>query len=228
MSEEKKQGLEFAESIDKAEAYVHENKKSLSIIGIAIVAVILAYFGYNQFIVKPQEENAQNDMFIAEQYFAKDSFALAISGDGSYPGFQEIIENYSSAPSGNLAQYYLGMSLLHKGEFENAIEALKNYDAEDDITGALALGGIAGAYLELNQIDEAISYFKKAADWDENNYTKPLFLMKTAFAYELKKDYSAAVDIYNRIKQDYPLSTEARDIEKYIGRASALGGISTE
>ncbi len=226
MSEEKKHGIEIAESIDKAEAYVHENKKSLSIIGGAIVAVILAYFGYNQFIVKPQEENAQNDMFIAEQYFAQDSFALAINGDGSYPGFKEIIENYSSAPSGNLAQYYLGMSLLQKGEYDNAIEALKNYDAEDDITGALALGGIGGAYVELKQLDEAYTYFKKAADWDENNFTRPMFLMKMAMVQEQKKDYTGAIEIYNQIKQDYPQSTEARDIEKYIGRATALGGIN--
>lgn len=228
MSEEKNHGIEIGESIGKAEAYVHENKKSLSIIGGAIVAVILAYFGYNQFIVKPQEENASNDMFYAEQYFAQDSFALAINGDGSYPGFQEIIDNYSSAPSGNLAQYYLGMSLLQKGEYENAIEALKNYDAEDDITGALALGGIAGAYMELNQLDEALSYFKKAADWDNNNFTQPLFLMKMAFVNEQKKDYAAAIAIYNQIKKDFPMSTEARDIEKYIGRASALGGINPE
>jgi len=226
MSEEKKQGIEIGESIDKAEAYVHENKKSLSIIGGVIVAVILAYFGYNQFIVKPQEENAQNDMFFAEQYFAQDSFALAINGDGSYPGFQEIVENYSSAPSGNLAQYYLGMSLLHKGEYENAIEALKNYDAEDDITGALALGGIAGAYVELNQLDDALSFYKKAADWDENNFSKPLFLMRIGMVNEQKKDYAAAIAVYNQIKQDYPMSTEARDIDKYIGRASALGGIN--
>lgn len=72
----------------------------------------LAYFGYTQFIVKPQEENAQQEMFMAEQYFGQDSAALAINGDGSYPGFQEIIDNYSSAPSGNLANYYLGMSSL--------------------------------------------------------------------------------------------------------------------
>lgn len=224
MSEEKKQGIEIAETIDKAESYVHDNKKSLGIIGGAIVAVILAYFGYTQFIVKPQEASAQEDMFVAEQYFGQDSINLAITGDGSYPGFEEIVNNYGSSPSGNLAQYYLGMSLLKKGEYEKAIDALKNYDAEDDITGALALGGIAGAYLELGNAEDALTYYKKAADWDENNFTKPLFLMRTAFVYEQKKDYKSAIEIYEQIKKDYPFSTEARDIEKYIGRATAMSG----
>lgn len=224
MSDDKNTGLDVAESIDKAESYIHDNKKSLGIIGGALVAVVLAYFGYTQFIVKPQEENAQQEMFMAEQYFGQDSVALAINGDGSYPGFQEIIDNYSSAPSGNLANYYLGMSLLKKGDYEKAIEALKNYDAEDDITGALALGGIASAHLELNQLDESLNYFKKAADWDDNNFTRPLFLMRQAFVYEKKNDYQSAIDIYNQIKNDFPFSSEARDIEKYIGRAEASIG----
>jgi tetratricopeptide (TPR) repeat protein len=224
MSDDKNTGLDVAESIDKAESYIHDNKKSLGIIGGALVAVVLAYFGYTQFIVKPQEENAQQEMFMAEQYFGQDSAALAINGDGSYPGFQEIIENYSSAPSGNLANYYLGMSLLKKGDYEKAIEALKNYDAEDDITGALALGGIASAHLELNQLDESLNFFKKAADWDDNNFTRPLFMMRQAFVYEKKNDYQSAIDIYNQIKNDFPFSSEARDIEKYIGRAEASLG----
>lgn len=221
MSTDNKQGFEIAESIDKVEHYVHDNKKSLSIIGGTILLVVLGYFGYNQFIVKPQEEAAREDMFMAEQYFGMDSINLAIAGDGSYPGFEEIVENYGSSPSGNLAQYYLGMSYLKKGEYEKAIESLKNYDAEDDITGALALGAIGGAYMELGNLDESISFYKKASGWDANNFTCPLFLKKTAFAYEQKKDFTAALDLYNQIKKDYPMSTEARDIEKYIGRAES-------
>ena len=101
---------------------------------------------------------------------------------------------------------------------------MKNYDAEDDITGALALGGIASAHLELNQLDESLNFFKKAADWDDNNFTRPLFMMRQAFVYEKKNDYQSAIDIYNQIKNDFPFSSEARDIEKYIGRAEASLG----
>ena len=222
MAQVKEDNIDISEKIGKAEKYVAENKKSLSIIGGAVIAVIAVYIGYRQFVVKPQEENAQKEMYVAEQYFSKDSVNLAIKGDGSFPGFEEITESYGSSKSGNLAQYYLGISLLKKGEYENAIEALKAYDAEDDITGALALGGIGSAHLELGHHDEALDYFKKAADWDENNFTVPLFLMKAALVYDLKKDYKSSLDIYNRIKTDYPNSTEARDIDKYIGRAESL------
>lgn len=226
MSDEKKQGIEISESISKAENYVHENKKSLTIIGGAIVALIGAYFGYNYFIVNPQEQSAQEEMFVAEQYFGQDSINQAVSGDGSFPGFEDIIDSYGSTPSGNLSRYYLGMSYLKKGEYEKAIEALKSYDAEDHIVGALALGGIAGAYAELGDKEEALSYYKKAVDWDENVFTKPLFLFKQANLLEQMNDHAKAVALYEQIKSDYPFSTEARDIEKYIGRATAAGGLN--
>lgn len=224
MTQLKEDNIDISEKIGKAERYVTDNKKSFTIIGGAIVGVIAVYFGYQQFIVKPQEENARKEMYVAEQYFSKDSMNLAINGDGSFPGFKEITENYGSSQSGNLAQYYLGMSYLKKGEYDKAIETLKAYDAEDDVTGALALGGIAGAQLELGHLDEALDYYKKAADWDENNFTRPIFLMKSAMVYELKKDYKSSLDIYKQVKAEFPNSNDARDIDKYIGRAEALSG----
>lgn len=224
MAEVKGETIDLSEGVHKAEQYVKENKKSLSIIGGAAVAIVAAYLGYQQFIVKPQEVNAQKEMFAAERYFGQDSINLAIKGDGSFPGFVEIVDNYGSSQSGNLAKYYLGMSYLKKGEFENAIKSLSDYDAEDDVTGALALGGIASAHLELGETDDALKYYKKAADWDENNFTRPIFLMKTAMVYEMQKNYKDALSIYQEIKKDFPNSSEARDADKYIGRAEALSG----
>ena len=217
MSQLKEESIDIGEKLGKAEKYVGDNKRSLTIISGAIIAVLGIYFGYRQFVVNPQEENAQKEMYVAERYFSRDSINLAIKGDGSFPGFKDITENYGSSQSGNLAQYYLGMSYLKKGEYENAIEALKAYDAEDDVTGALALGGIAAANWELGRTDEALTYYKKAADWDENSFTKPIFMMKTALIYFLNKDYKSSLSLYQQIKKDYPSSTEAREADKYIG-----------
>jgi tetratricopeptide (TPR) repeat protein len=216
--------LEFNESVNKAEGYLHENRKSISIIGGGILLVILGYFAYTNFIVKPQEENAQKEMFMAERYFQQDSIDKAINGDGQFPGFIEIIDNYGSSNSANLAHYYLGMSYMKKGEWENAIEYLSGYDAEDDITGALALGAIGDAHMELGDKDEALKFYMKAIDYDKNQFTSAIFLMKAATVKELNNDYKGAAELYERIKKDYPQSTEARDIERYLARAHALAG----
>jgi len=210
------------ETISKTEGYIQENKKSISIIGGAILIVILGYFGYTNFIVKPQEESANREMFMAERYFQLDSVDKAINGDGQYPGFIEIIDNYGSSNSANLAQYYLGMCYMKKGEWDNAIEHLSSYDAEDDVTGALALGAIGDAHLEKKENEEALKFYMKAIDWDDNQFTAPYFLMKAAMAKELITDFKGAADLYERIKKDYPQSTEARDVDKYISRAQTL------
>ena len=62
MTKEKEENIDLGEKLSKAEHYVSDNRKSLSIIGGAIVAVLAIYFGYRQFIVKPQEENAQKEI----------------------------------------------------------------------------------------------------------------------------------------------------------------------
>ena len=86
MAEVKDQTIDLSEGVHKAEKYVKENRRSLSIIGGAAVAIVAAYLGYQQFIVKPQEENAKKEMYVAERYFGQDSINLAIKGDGNLRG----------------------------------------------------------------------------------------------------------------------------------------------
>ncbi|MEP7168347.1 MAG: tetratricopeptide repeat protein [Bacteroidota bacterium] len=214
--------LDINETIDKAEGYIQENKKSLSIIGGAVLVVVAGYFIYTNMIVAPQEKDAEKDMFFAEQYFGMDSMKLALNGDGNKMGFLQIIENYGSSNCANLAHYYAGICYLKTGDYQNAIEQLDKYDAEDDVTGAIALGGIGDANLELGKKDEALNYYKKAVDWDKNQFTACLYMMKAAALYELNNDYKSASDLYEKIKKDYPNSTEAREVDRYIARAQAM------
>lgn len=218
------QNLDINDTIDKAESYVQENKKSLTIILAAVVLVVGGYLAYTNLIVAPQEKDAEKDMFTAEQYFATDSLNLALNGDGNKMGFLQIIDNYGSSNSANIAHYYAGICYLKKGEYDNAIEFLSKYDAEDDITGAIALGGIGDANLELGKKDEALKFYKKAIDWDANQFTASVYMMKAAMVYELNGDYNSAKELYEKIKKDYPKTNEAREVEKYIARAEAMLG----
>jgi tetratricopeptide (TPR) repeat protein len=214
--------LDISETIGKTEQYVSENKKSLGIIGGAVLLIVGGYFVYNLFWVKPQEESARKEMFMAERYFSMDSLDLALNGDGSFPGFLEIIDNYGSSQSANLAHYYAGICYLKKGQFEDAVEFLSGYDAEDDITGALALGGLGDAWLELGDRDKALSYYKKAVKWDGNWFTGSIYSMKLALVYELNGEWDEARAVYERVKKEFPQSTDARDIDRFIARAEAM------
>jgi len=216
------QQFDIAETLNKTEHFVNQNKKSLSIIVGAIVLAVGGYFYYEFVYVAGKEKEAQAVMFHAEDFFRNDSLKMAINGDGNNPGFEEIISQYGVSPSANLAHLYLGMAYLKQKNYDQAIETLKGYNPHDLITPSLALGAIGDAYLEKNEVDEAINYYEKATKEKPNNFTTPMLMMKLAGALESKGNYKDSKEVYVNLKKEYPASSEAQQAEKYIARAEAL------
>lgn len=216
--------IDVQEAYSKTEQYIEENKKSLSIIVGVIVALVGIYVAWKYWYVAGKEKDAQKELFVSETYFEKDSLNKAINGDGQSLGLEGIVKDYGVTPSGNLAEYYLGIGYLKKGEYEKALEHLKEFNANDQIVAPVAIGAIGDCYVELNNVEEGISYYLKAAEKSKNKFTAPIYLKKAGMAYESMNNYKDAVKVYERIKTDYEKSTEGREIEKYIARAKALAG----
>jgi len=215
--------LETVENaLSKTEHYIEENQKSLTIILLAIVIIVGGYIGYKRFVEAPKENEALQQMWMAEQYFARDSFNLALNGDGNYLGFLDIIDEYSITKSANLANYYSGICYLHLGQYEKAIEYLKKFESDDKMVAPVAFGAIGDAYMELNNTSEAASFYKRAANDYLNNFTTPLYLMKLGFVYEQTGDLEDALEVYQQIEKEYPNSTEGKQIEKYIARVELM------
>ena len=213
------QFAKIEESLSKTEQYIENNQQNLIRIVGAIVAVIALSIGYQKFYIAPMEKEAQVDMFMAELYFQKDSFNLALNGDGQYLGFIDIADEYSSTKPGKLANYYAGLSYLNTGDFENAIEYLDDFSSDDIILSALALGCIGDAYMELEDTDKALSYYEDAASYTDNEFTTPRYMLKQAMIHEGNGDYADALTLYKGIEADYKSSREGNGIEKYIARA---------
>ena len=213
------QFAKIEETLSKTEQYIEDNQKSLMIIVSAIVVVIALFIGYQKLYIAPMEQEAQVDMFMAELYFQKDSFNLALNGDGQYLGFIDIADEYSSTKPGRLANYYAGLSYLNTGDFENAIEYLDDFSSDDIILSSLALGCIGDAYMELEDADNALSYYEDAASYTKNEFTTPRYMLKQAMIHESNGDYADALALYKGIEADYKTSREGNGIEKYIARA---------
>ncbi|TKG92848.1 tetratricopeptide repeat protein [Puteibacter caeruleilacunae] len=211
--------LEVENALTKSEQFIEENQKILSIVVGSIVAIVAIYLGYNKFYVQPLEEEAKSEMYIAEQYFEKDSFNLAVNGDGNYGGFLDIIDNYGSTPSGELAKYYAGISYLHMGQYDDALDYLKSFSTDDLNLSAVATGAQGDAYLEKGDKDKAVAQYKKAAAI-ENDFTAPIYLLKLGQLYEAMGDKAKALDTYKSIKADYPKSSEGNNVDKFIARIS--------
>ena len=215
-----KQFAQIEETLSRTEQYIEDNQKSLVVIVGVIIAIIAIYLSFTNFYLEPLEQEAHADMYMAEMYFEKDSFNLALNGDGQFLGFLDVADEYSLTNAGNLANYYAGLCYLHTAQYEDAIEYLSDFSSDDIILSTLALGCIGDAYLELEDRNKSLKYYEKAADNASNDFTTPRYLMKQANVLEMDGDYMAALEIYNQIKEGYSKSLIAQDIDKYIVRVS--------
>ena len=212
------------EALSKTEQFIENNQKYITYGVIAIIAVILIFFGYRKFVQLPKEKNAQLAIYKAQNYFEADSIDLALFGDGESYGFVDIVDDFGSTEAGNLAKYYSGVCYLQKGEYEEAISYLKKFKSNDLILPSMALGAIGDAYMQLGDIDKAIDYYLDAAAKKENDFTSPTFLMKAGWALEINKEYAKALEIFEKVKKEFPKARESRDTEKYIARIKAQLG----
>jgi tetratricopeptide (TPR) repeat protein len=215
--EENGTGFQSVENaLSRTEQYIEENQKSLSIIILAIVVVVGGYLGYKKFYLEPTNHEAQSAMYVAEQYFEKDSFKLALNGDGANYGFKDIIDEYGITKAANLARYYAGICYMRTGKFEDAVENLEKFDSDDIMVATVALGALGDCYIMLNNNEKAASFYMKAGLRKKNAFTSPIFLKKAGIVFEELKKYEKAMKAYETIQKDYPESEEGKVIEKYI------------
>jgi tetratricopeptide (TPR) repeat protein len=210
------------EALGKTEQFIENNQKIMMYVIIGIIVVVLGYFGYQRLYISPMEDNAQEEIFMAQKYFDMDSLSRALNGDGNALGFLDIIDDYGSTKTGNLAKYYAGICYLRMGNFEEAIEYLKQHDPSDQIVGPMALGALGDAYLELNEPDRAVGYYMDAVDENYNDFTTPMFLYKAGMTYEILGEYENAFEVYDRIYREFYRSAEARTIERNIAKVKRI------
>lgn len=207
------------EALSRSEQFIEKNQNILIGVVAVIILLIGGYIGYIRFILEPREQDARAEMFVAEQYFEQDNFRLALDGDGNSLGFLDIISSYRMTRTANLARYYAGVSYLNLGEYDEAIHHLKKFRRRDQLVGAMALGAIGDAYLELDDKNAALRYYTRAANHQPNQLTTPTFLMKAGMLHELKGEHQKALELYTRLRNEYPNTNEGRNIERYIARA---------
>lgn len=217
------------ETASKSEQWIMRNQKSIFIVLAVVVVGILGYLAYQKYVKAPKEREAANELAFPKSYFedaisnvvAVDSLlTLGLNGaDGKY-GFVDISSEYSGTKAGNLANYYAGISYLKLKNYKEAIEYLEKFSSDDELLGPTAKGAIGDAFADIDQPEDALDYYLKAANLRNNNFSTPLFLFKAGnTAMDLEK-FSMALDIFNRIKNDYPDSEEATNIVIYINKAT--------
>ncbi len=213
--------VDLVEVTDQASDFFERNQ--MKILGGLTLLVLLigGYFFYSQFVKAPKERDATAQMVQAQVQFEKDSFALALTNPGGgFSGFLDIIDNFNGTKAANTAQYYAGISYLHLGQYDAAIDYLSSFSPDNTVLEYTKYGAIGDAYSEKNDYTNALSFYEKAVDVGANEVLASYYLKKIGLLHEKQGQFAAAKTAFEKIKEKYPNSQEGTDIDKYIARVS--------
>lgn len=228
MSKEQKElNAPVLEQFGKAESFVKGNKKILSYVGGGILAIVAGYFAYQQFVFIPKEKEANNKIYLLEQYFFTDSFDVVLNGKASEDimGAVDFVDEFGGTNAAQKAAYFAGIAYMNKKEWSSAIEYFEKFKMKDLTLYPNVKSLIGDCYVELNDLGAAAAAFKDAyAAGAKNELVAPKALKKLGLVYEEEKNYKDALAAYTRVKEEYGETLDARDIDAYISRAKAKMG----
>lgn len=217
------------ESASRAEDFIAKNQKVILGFLVAVVLAVVGYFAYEKFIAEPNQQDAADQLFVAQQNFQKavdgdvkaDSlFNLVLNGSEGKFGVLKIAEEYSGTAAGNLANYYAGISYLNTGKYAEAVTSLEKFSSKDVTLSALAKGAIGDAYAQQNKQKEALEFYVKAADANStNDFTRPRFLLKAGKTALALGNKAEALKYFTEIKENFDMSPEGQQIDALIGLA---------
>ncbi len=210
-------------AMNKTESFFEQNSKAVSYCLLALLILAGCIFGYKKLIAEPRIEKAADLIAQAQDRFAQETpdFQLALEGDANGAGFMDVIEQYGSTPSGNLAKHCAGICYLKLGDLDNAAKYLSAYSPVKGLPGAIVnaqnLGLQGDVACEQGDYAQAVKFYEKAVAAADNNYTAPLYLRKAGTAEQAQGNKAAAEKYFKRILTSYPASAEAREAEKLLG-----------
>lgn len=208
-------------TLDRMQYVYENNKKRINTIVTIVLVVLLGYLGYTRLYKAPREDKAATEVAFAQRYFEMDSLNNALNGDGQHAGFLRIMKKYDGTSTANMCHYYAGVCYLHLGDVNNAIKNLKEFDGNGTTLAYQAWGLLGDAYMENGNAKEAINYYTKATGTKDELIT-PTYLYREAIAYENSNQPDEAKKAYERIRDEFPKSLEARDVTKALAHLGEI------
>ena len=172
---------------------MEKNARALSIAFGVLVLAVLGWFGYQQFILGPKNEEATKSYLAAQKNLTDGKEDLALGGKSvANPGFLGTYKEYGSTKAGKLSAYNAGLIEFKKGNYQKAYDLLDNFSSNNKVLVALKYGAMADCLSNLNKAADALSMADKAASASDDAYTTYYFTKKAGMlALALKKNAEA-------------------------------------
>ena len=205
-------------ALNTTESFIEQYQNQISWGLLIIILIVFGIFALNKYVLTPRAEKASYELSKAEYQFGEKNWQVALEGDGAECiGFTGVIEEYGSTDAGHVAKYYAGVCAYKLGNYEEAADYLKSFKSDNEVLNLEAKILLGDTYVELDETEKAVSAFDKVAK-KHNSVFSPRALKKQGLALESLGKKDEALKAYQKIKDDYNSSDEARDIDKYIAR----------
>ena len=207
------------EALNTTSVWIEKNQNKLTWAVTIIVAIVVGVLALNTYVIKPKAVEVSNENAKAVTYFMQGDWEKALNGDDAEClGFQAIADEYKCYQGGKLAALYAGICYYQMEQYEDAAAYLSKFSANDLTIEPAALQLLGDAYVQMEEYAKAVKAFEAAAK-SGNDLIAPMSLKKAGLVYLELDNKAAAKKAFETIKAEYPASTEAQDIEKYIAIA---------
>jgi len=213
----------FVELYARALLFYDEHRRVAQGIGVALVVLVLAIPGYIYYH-QQQEEAANQQLGQILPVYEQGNYQQALDGTNNQAGLLALADDYSNTDAGNLATFYAANALYELEEYERALEHFQRFEKGQNFIGASAYAAQAAIHENKGNFGRAAELYEQAASQYQNKLTAPRFLLNAGQAYEEAGQYEAAMNMYQRIQDEYPDSSQASNAEQYMARARVRRG----
>ena len=198
-------------------SWIDQNQRLAMYIVATPIVIVLLWFWWNS---KRAEWNETATTQLAKiiPYYDEGKYDQAIQGvpqEGAQ-GLKAIVDEYGSTPAGEIAKIYLANAYFQKKEYDQALEYYDDISVSDNMIEASALAGMAACYEAQGKYKDAAKYFEKAAAKNMVLTQAPDNLQRAAINYAAVGEKNKAKELLETIKKEFPTSSQARDIDRYI------------
>ena len=146
--------------VTRARGFWMNYSKPIIYISAAIILLAGGWLIYKYMFKLPQEEKANDAVFVIQKSFSDFSNAptdssktilanQVLNGEGGN-GALKFISKYDGTDAANLCSYYSGASYLYLKQFDKAIKYLKDFKTDATQIKSRAYGMIGDAYAEFH------------------------------------------------------------------------------
>jgi TolA-binding protein len=205
----------------KLTSFYEENKRMIS---IAVTAVVIAVFAVVIYVKNRADNNEKAITALGSIFETYDAgqFQAAVDGipEKNIMGLKAIVDNYGNSAAGDLARFYLAGAYANLGKYDEALREFEDFSPAGELLAVARLSGIGSCQESKGMFKEAAASFEKAATQYPKDISAAENLNNAARDFGRAGEKEKAIDLYRRVKKNYPNTAFARDADRFIAQLS--------